>query len=68
MNKEALPRYAYSVEEAARQIGIGRSKMFELIKYGKIKAIKCGARTLVPDSSLMSFLATSEPAAVGAVQ
>ncbi len=68
MKNEQLPRYAYSVEEAAHQIGVGRSKIFELIKEGKLSAVKVGARTLVPDAALVYFLAACEPAAAGAVQ
>jgi excisionase family DNA binding protein len=44
------------IREACRLTGIGRSKLYELIAAGEIEAIKVGAITLVPVSSLMSFL------------
>jgi excisionase family DNA binding protein len=36
--------------------GIGRTKMYELIKDGQIEAIKVGTATLVPVDSLRRFL------------
>lgn len=44
------------IREACRLTGIGRSKLYELIAAGEIEAIKVGAITLVPVSSLTSFL------------
>jgi excisionase family DNA binding protein len=44
------------VPEACRITGIGRSKLYELIRDGKIRTIKVGAMTLVPVSSLAEFL------------
>jgi excisionase family DNA binding protein len=44
------------VHEACRLTGIGRSKLYELIAAGEIEVIKVGAMTLVPVSSLTSFL------------
>jgi excisionase family DNA binding protein len=42
--------------EACRLTGIGRSKLYELIAAGEIEIIKVGSITLVPLSSLTSFL------------
>jgi excisionase family DNA binding protein len=44
------------IREACRLTGIGRSKLYELIAVGEIEIIKVGAITLVPVSSLTSFL------------
>lgn len=44
------------VTEACRLTGIGRSKLYELIAAGEIEIIKVGAITLVPVSSLTSFV------------
>jgi excisionase family DNA binding protein len=44
------------VHEACRLTGIGRSKLYELIAVGEIEIIKVGTITLVPVSSLTSFL------------
>ncbi|HEX5259619.1 MAG TPA: helix-turn-helix domain-containing protein [Sphingomicrobium sp.] len=60
---EALPEDAVfsrpltvRIREACRLTGIGRSKLYELIAAGEIEIIKVGAITLVPVSSLTSFL------------
>lgn len=44
------------IREACRLTGIGRSKLYELIAGGEIEVVKVGAITLVPVSSLTSFL------------
>jgi excisionase family DNA binding protein len=60
---EALPEDAVfsrpltvRIREACRLTGIGRSKLYELIAAREIEIIKVGAITLVPVSSLTSFL------------
>ena len=47
---------AYSVEEAAEQLGIGRTLAYELIREGRLSSIKLGNRRLVPHSDLVAFL------------
>jgi excisionase family DNA binding protein len=44
------------VSEACRVTGIGRSKLYELIRAGEIRTIKVGAITLIPMASLADFL------------
>lgn len=44
------------IRDACRLTGIGRSKFYELIAAGEIEIIKVGTITLVPVSSLTSFL------------
>jgi excisionase family DNA binding protein len=44
------------INDACRFIGIGRSKLYELIAQGQIDAVKVGARTLVPTTSLEKFI------------
>jgi excisionase family DNA binding protein len=51
-------RAAFSVEEFAEMIGIGRTYAFTLIKNGKIKTIKLGKRRLVTQKALDDFLAS----------
>ena len=45
------------IPEACRITGIGRSKLYELIKAGDIPTIKVGSMTLVPVKGLEGFLA-----------
>lgn len=49
-------RLAYGVEEFAELLGIGRTTAFNLIKDGRIKAIKLGARTLIPASEAQALI------------
>lgn len=49
------------VSEACRLTGIGRSKLYELMKEGQIRTIKVGSITLIPVSSLTGFLGLGAP-------
>jgi excisionase family DNA binding protein len=49
-------RVSYSVEEAAKMLGIGRTIMFAIIKRGDIRIVKIGRRTLVPANEIAAFL------------
>ncbi len=44
---ESLERRGYSPAEAARIIGCGRTKVYDLIKEGRIRVVKIGTRTIV---------------------
>ena len=46
----------HSVEQALKLLGIKRTKFYNLLNSGAIKAIKIGQRTLVPQASIDSFL------------
>ena len=52
----SLQPLAVRVKDACRIIGIGRSKLYELISAGEIKIIKVGAITLIPVANLERFL------------
>ncbi len=47
-----------STREAAHRLGIGRTKLFALLKDGRIKAVRLGAKTLIAASELEAFAAT----------
>jgi excisionase family DNA binding protein len=51
-----------SIDDAARSIGIGRTKLYELIKAGDIATLKIGRRTLVRTESLHSLVEVREAA------
>jgi len=51
-------RLAHSVENAAALLDVGRTTVFELIRTGRLRAVKLGGRTLIPDAALRDFLAT----------
>ena len=45
-----------SINDAARAIGIGRTKLYALIASGDLDVIKIGRRTLVKTSSIRALL------------
>lgn len=47
---------AYQLEEASEKSGIGRTKLYEAIRNGSLKAVKAGRRTLILATDLQSFL------------
>jgi excisionase family DNA binding protein len=49
-------RITVRIPEACRITGIGRSKLYELIKAGKLTVVKVGSITLVPVESLRELL------------
>jgi excisionase family DNA binding protein len=49
-------KLAYSVADAADALGISRSKIYELILLGDIKAHKIGRRTIITIQEIESFL------------
>jgi excisionase family DNA binding protein len=53
---------AFTIADAAKASGLGRTSLYELIGAGKLEARKAGNRTLIPADSLRAYLA-SLPAA-----
>ena len=56
MNTLTTDRAAYSVPEALAKLGIGRDKLYGLIREGRLPARKLGRRTLIVASDLEAFL------------
>jgi excisionase family DNA binding protein len=44
-----------TVPEAAKYLGVGRKKVYELIEWGELKAVKLGRSIQVPLDSLDRF-------------
>lgn len=59
------PVLLLSVEEAARSLSIGRSKMFQLIAAGELEAVHIGRSTRVAVSALHDLLERLPRAAEG---
>jgi len=51
---------AVRVKEACRLTGIGRSKLYLLMKEGHIATVKVGSMTLIPMGSLENLLRPAE--------
>jgi excisionase family DNA binding protein len=58
-----LRREGLSIAEACTVAGIGRTKIYQAITDGNLKARKCGKRTLVLRDDLRDFLAALPGAA-----
>ncbi|MEM6898805.1 MAG: helix-turn-helix domain-containing protein [Pseudomonadota bacterium] len=56
MQKDTLPKLAFTIPEACQAIGISRSKIYELIGHGRIEARKIGSRTVIPAKDLEKFI------------
>lgn len=44
-----------SVPEAAKELRIGKNRAYELIKEGRLEAIKVGRKLVVPKSALYEY-------------
>jgi excisionase family DNA binding protein len=54
----AFPPLLCSIPQAARQIGLSRSRVYELISESRIRAVKDGRRRLIVVASLHEFVAS----------
>lgn len=54
---ETVEPLALTVEDARRSLGIGRTKLYELIDLGELDIFKIGGATRVTYSSLKEFVA-----------
>ena len=55
-----MERQTYSVEEAARILGVGRQSAYTAVRDGTLPAIRVGRRLVVPRAALERMLATPE--------
>jgi excisionase family DNA binding protein len=56
-------RQTYTIEQAAKIIGVSRNTGYDAAKSGQLPTIKVGRRLLVPRVALERMLATAAPAA-----
>ncbi len=52
-----MSKLLLTAEEAAHLIGVGRSKMYELLASGAIKSVKIGVLRRVPVGALEDYVA-----------
>lgn len=45
-----------TIDEACKQTGIGRTKLYELLRSGEIKRRKLGQRTLILSDELKAYV------------
>ncbi len=58
-----MDKLLLTAEEAARTLGIGRTKVYELISTGEIASVKIGAARRVPAEALLSYVRSLTPLA-----
>ncbi len=56
MGKDHNEPSVYSVEAAARRVGICRDGIYSAIRQKRLKAKKYGRRTLITEADLQAFL------------
>lgn len=59
-----VDRLAYTVAEAAQCIGLGHTRMGDLVRAGRIGVVRVGKRILIPRESLRAFLADNTEAPI----
>lgn len=48
----------YPISDAAAQLGVGRTTLYELIRDGQLRTVKIGRRVLVPRDELARYVQT----------
>ena len=56
-------RLTYSMEEAAKILGVGRTTVYDLVRMGRLRTLKIGSRRLVARVDLEEFVAAQREAA-----
>ena len=56
METPPVDRLAYRVNDAARLVGISRARAYQLLRDGRLRAVKNGTRTLILADSLREYL------------
>ena len=59
------PRLLYTPKQAAVALGIGRSKLYDLLRSGELESIHIGAARRVPTRALDEFIQRRRAAAKG---
>jgi excisionase family DNA binding protein len=49
-------KFAYSIADAARLLGVGRTTLYATIKQGNLKTCKIGRRTLLTPKAIQDLL------------
>ena len=56
----ALPALLVRPEDAARALGVGRTKVYELMRSGALRSVKIGGLRRIPATALAEFVARLE--------
>lgn len=55
-----MERLAYSVNETARTLSLGRTSIYAMIADGRLEAFKLGRRTLIKTASIRRLIDGAE--------
>jgi excisionase family DNA binding protein len=58
--EQAMDRLAYSINETARALSLGRTSVYAMISDGRLEAFKLGRRTLVKAASVRRLVEGQE--------
>jgi excisionase family DNA binding protein len=53
---------SYTISRFCEATGLGRSRVYQLLAAGELRAVRCGARTLIPADEATRFVASLPPA------
>ncbi len=53
---EQVGRLVYTIDEAAEELRLGRTALYDLLRSGQLGSIKIGRRRLVTRDDLLMFL------------
>lgn len=46
-----------NIEQASEKLGgLGRTRLFELLRTGELRSVKIGRRRMIPDSSIAQYI------------
>ena len=46
----------YTIDEASKVMGLGRTRIYEEINSGRLTALKSGKKTLIPKDSIAKWI------------
>lgn len=55
----------HNITSVQERLGVGRSKVFALIRSGELRSVTIGARRLVPEQAIVDFINKLDAGAAG---
>lgn len=55
-----MEKFAYSINETARALSLGRTSIYAMLAEGKLQAFKLGRRTLIKTESIRRLVEEQE--------
>jgi excisionase family DNA binding protein len=58
MTEALAPQVArlHNINSAQNRLGVGRSKVFQLIASGELRSVQIGNRRLIPEAAIVDFI------------